>query len=76
MEAFDQRKSTRTNHKSRSGNPEFESSLPLDSREVSGKFDEEGALGGEENQIPQTTERTRGGAWKSPRGANGGAAAV
>jgi hypothetical protein len=29
---------------SRSGNPEFEMSLPLDSREVPGKSEEEGAL--------------------------------
>jgi hypothetical protein len=29
MEAFDQREPTRTNHKSRSGNPEFEMRLPL-----------------------------------------------
>jgi hypothetical protein len=48
MEAFDQGKSSRTNHKSRSGNPEFEKSLPLDSREVSGKSDEEGARDEEE----------------------------
>jgi hypothetical protein len=36
--------SSKTNHTSRSGNPEFELSLPLDSREVSGKSEEEGAL--------------------------------
>jgi hypothetical protein len=29
MEDFDRRESTRMNHNSRSGNPEFESSLPL-----------------------------------------------
>jgi hypothetical protein len=48
METFDQGKSARTNHKSRSGNPEFKKSLPLDSREVPGKSDEEGAQDGEE----------------------------
>jgi hypothetical protein len=48
MEAFDQEKSSKTNHTSRSGNPEFESRLPLDSREVSGKSDEEGARDEEE----------------------------
>jgi hypothetical protein len=48
MEAFDQEESSKTNHTSRSGNPEFESRLPLDSREVSGKSDEEGARDEEE----------------------------
>jgi hypothetical protein len=48
MEAFDQGESSKTNHTSRSGNPEFEMSLPLDSREVSGKSEEEGALDEEE----------------------------
>lgn len=48
MEAFDQEESSKTNHTSRSGNPEFEMSLPLDSREVPGKSDEEGAQDGEE----------------------------
>jgi hypothetical protein len=48
MEAFDQEQSSKTNHTSRSGNPGFESRLPLDSREVSGKSDEEGALDEEE----------------------------
>jgi hypothetical protein len=49
MKAFDQGKSSRTKHKSRSGNPEFEMSLPLDSREVPGKSEEEGAQDGEED---------------------------
>jgi hypothetical protein len=75
MEAFDQRKSSRTNNIERSGNPEFESRLTLNSREVSGKS-EEGALEEEENQIPQSMEESCGGASKFPRGAMGAAAAV
>jgi hypothetical protein len=37
MEAFDQRESTRTNHKSRSGNPEFEFEFTVDLSGVFGK---------------------------------------
>jgi hypothetical protein len=48
MEAFDQGESSKTNHTSRSGNLEFELSLPLDSRKVSRKSEEEGALDEEE----------------------------
>jgi hypothetical protein len=48
MEAFDQGGLSKTSHTSRSGNPEFELSLPLDSHEVSEKSKEEGALDEEE----------------------------
>jgi hypothetical protein len=65
MEAFDQSKSTRTNHISRSGNPEFESSLPLDSREVSGKSEEEEALD-EETSIFHPAHESHLGEAKSP----------
>jgi hypothetical protein len=54
------------NYIERSENPEFESILPMDFREVFGTPEEEGALGGEENPNPQTTEESCGGASKSP----------
>jgi hypothetical protein len=54
------------NHKRRSGNPEFESSLPLDSREVSGKSEEEGALDEEETSIFHSARESHGGAPELP----------
>jgi hypothetical protein len=66
METFDQGKSSRTKHKSRSGNPEFEMSLPLKSREVPGKSDEEGAQDGEEVGIHHVAQEILGGAAESP----------
>jgi hypothetical protein len=67
MEAIDQRKSIRMNHKSRSGNLKFESSLPLDSCEVSGKSEEEGAQDEEETSIFHPAPESHGRAPESPR---------
>jgi hypothetical protein len=71
MEAFDQRESTRTNHKSRSGNPEFEIEFTIESREISGKSEEEEVQEREETPIPLTVRTPHGRAVESP-GANFG----
>jgi hypothetical protein len=59
MEAFDRWKSTRTSYNERSGNPEFEWILLLNSREVSRRPEEEGALQAEANPRPQTRRKPR-----------------
>jgi hypothetical protein len=64
------------NYIERSGNPEFESRLPLDSREVSKKPKDEEAQDGEETSIPHIVSKTHGGAAKSSRGAMGAATTV
>jgi hypothetical protein len=51
MEAFDQRKSARTNHKRRSGNPEFEIEFTVESSGSSRESEEE-AQGRRETSIP------------------------
>jgi hypothetical protein len=57
MEAFGQRESTRTNHNSRSGNPEFEIEFTVESREISGKSEEEEVQEREETPIPSRCAR-------------------
>jgi hypothetical protein len=76
MEAFDRRESTRTNHKSRSENLEFEIEFTVESRRSSGESEEEEAQRRGEASIPLTTLKIHGGAKGSPRGANEAAEAV
>jgi hypothetical protein len=68
MEAFDQKESTKSNHKRRSGNPEFEIEFTVESRGSSGESEEEEAQGRREASIPLTAPKIHGGAEKSPWG--------
>jgi hypothetical protein len=69
MEEFDQRESTRTNHKSRSRNPEFEFEVTVNLSEFSGKPEEEEAQGRKEASSTLMPRNPHGRAPRSPRGA-------
>jgi hypothetical protein len=72
MEAIDQRKSTRTNHKSRSGNPEFEFEFTVDLSEFSGKPEDEEADGREKASNSHTCAKPTKGEQNRPMGEWGG----
>jgi hypothetical protein len=60
------------NHKSRSGNPEFEIEFTVESREISGKSEEKELQERRETSILHRARNPREQASKSPRGEKGG----